>query len=89
MISKTKMIDMFKANRFANKDVVNLESLQEIHYILFSDIYDFAGMIRNYDISTNGYKFEHYRFLIPSLNTLLINILLIKQSKMRLNYMQQ
>lgn len=83
------MIDMFKANRFANKDVVNLESLQEIHYILFSDIYDFAGMIRNYDISTNGYKFEHYRFLIPSLNTLLINILLIKQSKMRLNYMQQ
>ena len=65
-ISKTKMIDMFKANHFANKDVVNLESLQEIHYILFSDIYDFAGMIRNYDISSNGYKFEHYRFLVPS-----------------------
>lgn len=65
-ISKTKMIDMFKTNHFANKDVVNLESLQEIHYILFSDIYDSAGMIRNYDISTNGYKFEHYRFLIPS-----------------------
>ena len=65
-ISKTKMIDMFKANHFANKDVVNLESLQEIHYILFSDIYDFAGMVRNYDISRNGYKFEHYRFLVPS-----------------------
>lgn len=65
-IYKTKMIDMFKTNHFANKDVVNLESLQEIHYILFGDIYDFAGTIRNYDISTNGYKFEHYRFLVPS-----------------------
>lgn len=32
-ISKTKMIDMFKTNHFANKDVVNLECLQEIHYI--------------------------------------------------------
>ena len=65
-ISKAKMIEMFKTNHFAKKDVVNLESLQEIHYMLFSDIYDFAGMIRNYDISTNGYKFEHYRFLKPS-----------------------
>lgn len=65
-ISKTKMIVMFKVNHFDNKDVVNLESLQEIHNILFGDIYDFAGMIRNYDIYTNGYKFEHYRLLVPS-----------------------
>lgn len=65
-ISKTKMIEMFKTNHFANKYVVNLESLQEIHYILFNDIYDFAGMIRNYDISKDGFKFAHYRFLIPS-----------------------
>lgn len=65
-ISKTKMIEMFKTNHFDNKDVVNLESLQEIHYILCNDIYDFAGMIRNYDISKDGFKFAHYRFLVPS-----------------------
>lgn len=65
-ISKTKMIEMFKTNHFDSKDVVNLESLQEIHYILFNDIYDFAGMIRNYDISKDGFKFAHYRFLVPS-----------------------
>lgn len=65
-ISKAKMIEMFKTNHFDNKDVVNLESLQEIHYILCNDIYDFAGMIRNYDISKDGFKFAHYRFLVPS-----------------------
>lgn len=65
-ISKKNMIKMYQCDYFKDRDVLNLSSLQEIHKILFQDVYNFAGELRNFDISKDGFKFAHFRFLISN-----------------------
>lgn len=38
----------------------DLEYMQKLHYILFSDLYSWAGKIRNVDISKGNTPFCHY-----------------------------
>ena len=44
--------------------------LVEIHKYLLSDIYEFAGKIRNEDISKSGFKFCLTEYIVPQLDEL-------------------
>lgn len=63
---------------FENNDINNIEigttkGLQEIHFYLFQNLYDFAGQIRTKNISKGGFRFA---------NALYLNEILIKIDEM-------
>lgn len=50
-ISKEKAIKLFDSGKINNIKAGTVEGLQQIHKFLFEDIYDFAGQIRDVNIS--------------------------------------
>jgi len=48
----------------------NLSHLQDIHFVLFQDIYDWAGKIRTVDISRGNSRFANVRFIESAANEL-------------------
>ena len=49
-ISKTKALELFEKELLDTFEVGTFKGLAQIHYYLFSDIYDFAGKIRDVNI---------------------------------------
>ncbi len=58
-IFETNFLDALKAGTF--------ESLSKIHYFLFSDLYDFAGKIRDVNISKGNFRFAPVLYLKTAL----------------------
>ena len=50
-ISKKNAAVMFENGFFDGLDAGTFESLSQIHYRLFSEVYDFAGKIRDVNIA--------------------------------------
>ena len=48
----------------------NLSHLQDLHFVLFQDIYDWAGKIRTVDISRGNSRFANVRFIESAANEL-------------------
>jgi cell filamentation protein len=48
----------------------NLSHLQDIHFVLFQDVYDWAGKIRTVDISRGNSRFANVRFIESAANEL-------------------
>jgi cell filamentation protein len=61
--SKKKAYSFFENNLIANNDVGTIKSLQQIHAYIFGGLYDFAGKIRQKNISKGGFQFAVAMFL--------------------------
>jgi len=66
--SKTKAYALFDSSLLDNIEVGNTKGLQQIHAYLFGGLYDFAGQIRQKNISKSGFRFAMARFLENTLN---------------------
>lgn len=61
--SKTKAYALFESSFINSIEVGNSKGLQQIHAYLFGGLYDFAGQIRQKNISKGGFQFAVSRFL--------------------------
>ena len=61
--SKTKAYAMFESSFINNIEVGTTNGLQQIHGYLFGGLYDFAGQIRQKNISKGGLQFAVSHFL--------------------------
>ena len=69
-ISKQKSIEMFE-NGFLEKLVPGMyESLAAIHKYLFDEIYDFAGKIREVNLSKGNFRFAPLMYLEAALQSI-------------------
>lgn len=62
-LSKKKAIQIFQDNLLNDKKAGAFLTLSYIHEILFSEIYDFAGKIRNVNIAKGNFRFAPVMFL--------------------------
>lgn len=65
--SKKKAYTLFEGNILDNIEVGTTKGLQQIHAYLFGGLYDFAGQIRQKNISKGGFQFAASRFLDETL----------------------
>jgi len=61
--SKKKAYTLFESNLINEFEVGTTKGLQQIHGYLFGGLYDFAGQIRQKNISKGGFQFAVSRFL--------------------------
>lgn len=62
-ISKKKAVELFENGYLDNYKVGSFEMLAAIHKYLFGDIYDFAGKVRNANISKGNFRFAPVMYL--------------------------
>jgi cell filamentation protein len=65
--SKTKAYALFESSFINSLEVGTTQGLQQIHAYLFGGLYDFAGQIRQKNISKGGFQFAVSRFLVETL----------------------
>lgn len=65
--SKTKAYALFESSFINNIEVGTAKGLQQIHAYLFGGLYDFAGQIRQKNISKGGFQFAAALFLVDTL----------------------
>lgn len=61
--SKKKAYSLFESNLISEIEVGTAKGLQQIHSFLFGGLYDFAGQIRQKNISKGGFQFAAAQFL--------------------------
>jgi cell filamentation protein len=61
--SKKKAYSFFESNLIADEEIGTTKSLQQIHAYIFGGLYDFAGQIRQKNISKGGFQFAVSHFL--------------------------
>ena len=61
--SKKKAYSFFESNLISETEVGTTKSLQQIHAYIFGGLYEFAGQIRQKNISKGGFQFAAARFL--------------------------
>lgn len=61
--SKTKAYALFESSFIESIEVGTVKGLQQIHAYLFGGLYDFAGQIRQKNISKGGFQFAVSSFL--------------------------
>jgi cell filamentation protein len=66
--SKIKAYALFESSFINNIEVRTAKGLQQIHAYLFGGLYDFAGQIRQKNISKGGFQFAVSRFLGETLS---------------------
>ena len=65
--SKLKAYDLFESGAINDIEVGTTKGLQQIHAYLFGGLYDFAGQIRDKNISKNGFAFASAQYLPDNL----------------------
>lgn len=58
--SKQKAYELYENSILEDTEVGTIKGLQQIHAFLFAGLYDFAGKIRNKNISKGGFMFANY-----------------------------
>jgi cell filamentation protein len=66
--SKKKAYTLFESNLINEFEVGTAKGLQQIHAYLFGGLYDFAGQIRQKNISKGGFQFAVSHFLDETLH---------------------
>ena len=69
-ISKEKAIRLFDEGIIDTIKAGTVEGLKQIHKFLFEDIYDFAGVIRDINISKGNFRFAPVMYLEQSLKNI-------------------
>ena len=62
-ITKLKALELFDTNKINEFEVGTYKGLSSIHNYLFSNIYDFAGKIRNVNIAKGNFRFAPVIYL--------------------------
>ena len=62
-ISKIKAIELWQSGKLNKMKVGTFKTLAKIHRILFDEIYDFAGKLRNVNISKGNFRFASALYL--------------------------
>lgn len=65
--SKTKAYALFDSSFINGLEIGTTKGLQQIHGYLFGGLYEFAGQIRQKNISKSGFQFATARFLAATL----------------------
>ncbi|MBI3232685.1 MAG: Fic family protein [Bacteroidetes bacterium] len=68
--SKTKAYALFESTFISNIEIGTTKGLQQIHAYLFGGLYDFAGQIRQKNISKGGFQFAVSHFLGDTLKNI-------------------
>ncbi|MEK9196078.1 MAG: Fic family protein [Patescibacteria group bacterium] len=66
-ISKQRAIKLFGSTDLSSFEVGTTKGLRQIHEYLFADLYDFAGQIRELNISKDGFRFANSLYLEDAL----------------------
>lgn len=69
-ISKKSATRLFEQNLLNNMSSGTWTTLQDIHKILFQDIYDFAGELRTVNISKGNFRFVPVIYLFEAVKTI-------------------
>ena len=69
-ISKQKALKIWSDGSFDQMNAGTFEALSLIHRTLFEDIYDFAGKIRNVNISKGNFRFASALYLNEAVNNI-------------------
>ena len=69
-ISKQKAIEMFENGFLEKLEPGAYESLEAIHKYLFDEIYDFAGKIREVNLSKGNFRFAPLMYLKAALQSI-------------------
>ena len=67
-ITKIKALELFDTNKISEFEVGTFKGLSMIHEYLFSDIYEFAGKMRNENIAKGNFRFASVLYLEDVLN---------------------
>ena len=73
--SKKKAYTLFESNLVNEMEVGTTKGLQQIHAYLFGGLYDFAGQIREKNISKGGYQFVYAQHLKRTLQQIDIKLI--------------
>lgn len=66
-ISKEKAISFWLNKEYELIDFTNIDSLFDIHKLLFNDLYEWAGKLREVNLSKGGFQFAKTLFLNENL----------------------
>lgn len=69
-ISKKSATRLFEQNLLNNMSSGTWTTLQDIHKVLFQDIYDFAGELRTVNISKGNFRFVPVMYLAEAIKTI-------------------
>ena len=69
-ISKKSAARLFEQNLLNNMPSGTWTTLQDIHKVLFQDIYDFAGELRTVNISKGNFRFVPVMYLAEAIKTI-------------------
>ena len=69
-ISKKKAKELFENNMLENFEPGKFFTLQQIHKILFEDIYSFAGEIRDVNLAKGNFRFAPLMYLETALSNI-------------------
>lgn len=62
-ITKIKALELFDTNKINEIEIGTFNGLSKIHEYLFSDIYDFAGNVRQENIAKGNFRFASTMYL--------------------------
>jgi cell filamentation protein len=82
-LSKKKAYQLFDSGDIENIEVGTVKGLCQIHKYLFEGLYDFAGVIRNQNISKGGFRFASSLYLNESLSKIEVSMELKKKNSQR------
>ena len=69
-ISKKSATRLFEQNLLNNMSSGTWTTLQDIHKVLFQDIYDFAGALRSVNIAKGNFRFVPVMYLAEAVRTI-------------------
>lgn len=69
-ISKKKALELFESGCLDTLSAGTFKTLSEVHRILFEDIYDFAGKLRNVNIAKGNFRFAPVIYLEAALENI-------------------
>ena len=67
-ITKLKALELFDTNKIDKFEVGTTKGLVDIHAYLFSDVYDFAGKVRDVNLAKGNFRFAPAMYLKEALN---------------------
>ena len=69
-ISKTRAVELFETDFLSSLTPGSFDALSKIHTFLFSDIYEFAGRVRNVNIAKGNFRFAPLMYLDAALKSI-------------------
>ena len=70
LASKKRAIELYDTGKIDEFEVGTTEGLKQIHRYLFQDVFDFAGKIRDVDLSKGNFRFAPAIYLEDTLKTI-------------------